>query len=55
VFQDAPISGDETRWPFIFREEFADLPGVQHILFTWATRLEGSLEHPEEYPMTYVE
>lgn len=42
VFQDAPSPGDETRWPLIFREEFADLPGVQHILFTWATRSEGS-------------
>jgi len=35
VFARPPQAGDAELWPALFRKEFADLPGIQHMAMTW--------------------
>ncbi len=41
VFENPPQVGDEKRWPEIFKHEFSNIEGVNHIAFTWETSEHG--------------
>jgi ribosomal protein S18 acetylase RimI-like enzyme len=34
-FKNAPVNGDEVRWPEIFKKEFSDISDIKHRAFTW--------------------
>ena len=42
VFPGPPERGDEKRWPALFKQEFNDLAGINHIAFTWDMATPGS-------------
>src|SRR5690606_35550565 len=35
IFPEPPQSGDEERWPAIFKTELKDISGIRHIALTW--------------------
>ncbi|MCX6118955.1 MAG: GNAT family N-acetyltransferase [Proteobacteria bacterium] len=41
IFKNPPQHGDCDRWPQIFRQEFSDIEGINHVAFTWDAPVPG--------------
>ncbi len=47
VFSGPPDGASRSRWEALFAQEFADLPGVEHMTFTWDLAVGPKSKAPE--------